>query len=164
MKAQVQNLRVKNLICLTLSLVTLALYLPALYHDFIEFDDQQYVTDNPRVQAGLTWNGLVWALWFSRWQLASVGLAVTHAGLPAFRGKCRWASSHQRFASHCQHATFIFGFNSNDRVHVAQCCRGSFVCMASSSCRIRGMGGGKKGCALCFFLDAHALVLCPVCR
>ena len=45
-------------------LVTLALYLPALHHGFVEYDDQQYVTENPRVQAGLTWTGLVWAFGF----------------------------------------------------------------------------------------------------
>jgi tetratricopeptide (TPR) repeat protein len=52
------------LICAALGLVTLALYLPALHHGFVEYDDQQYVTDNPRVQAGLTWSGLVWAFGF----------------------------------------------------------------------------------------------------
>ncbi len=47
-----------------LALVTLAMYLPVLYHGFVQYDDQQYVTDNPRVQAGLTWHGLVWAFGF----------------------------------------------------------------------------------------------------
>jgi tetratricopeptide (TPR) repeat protein len=47
-----------------LALVTLAVYLPALHHGFVEYDDQQYVTENPRVQAGLTWTGLVWAFGF----------------------------------------------------------------------------------------------------
>ena len=47
-----------------LALVTLALYLPTLQHDFVEYDDQQYVTDNPRVQAGLTWAGFIWAFGF----------------------------------------------------------------------------------------------------
>ncbi len=51
-------------ICLGLALITLALYLPALRHGFIEYDDQQYVTDNPRVQAGLTLSGLGWAFGF----------------------------------------------------------------------------------------------------
>jgi len=52
-----------------LALVTLAVYLPALHHGFLDYDDQQYVTDNPRVQAGLTWTGLVWAFGFyaSNW-------------------------------------------------------------------------------------------------
>ena len=47
-----------------LALVTLALYLPVMGHSFVDYDDQQYVTDNPRVQAGLTWKGLVWAFGF----------------------------------------------------------------------------------------------------
>jgi tetratricopeptide (TPR) repeat protein len=52
------------LICGGLALITLAVYLPALNHDFVAYDDQQYVTDNPRVQTGLTWTGLVWAFGF----------------------------------------------------------------------------------------------------
>ena len=47
-----------------LALVTLALYLPVLGFNFIEYDDQQYVTDNPHVQAGLTWSGFRWAFGF----------------------------------------------------------------------------------------------------
>ena len=49
---------------LLLALLTLALYLPALRCDFVEYDDQQYVTDNFHVQAGLTASGLVWAFGF----------------------------------------------------------------------------------------------------
>jgi len=55
---------VKCLIYAGLGLITLGLYLPLLHHGFVEYDDQQYVTDNPRVQAGLTWAGLVWAIGF----------------------------------------------------------------------------------------------------
>ena len=48
-------------ICLTLALVTAALYWPMLHHPFINVDDEQYITSNPHVQAGLTWPGIVWA-------------------------------------------------------------------------------------------------------
>jgi len=41
--------------------VTLAVYWPALHHEFLAYDDQQYVTENPHVQAGLTWPAVVWA-------------------------------------------------------------------------------------------------------
>jgi hypothetical protein len=47
---------------LGLTLLTLAAYLPALRNGFIIFDDRQYVTENPIVQAGLTLEGLRWAL------------------------------------------------------------------------------------------------------
>src|SRR5882757_9164204 len=64
MRARDPQFQNRCFIGIGLSLITLALYLPALSHSFVEYDDQQYVTDNPRVQAGLTWNGLVWAFGF----------------------------------------------------------------------------------------------------
>jgi len=64
MKNRKQKFLVQWLIYLGLGLITFSLYLPALYHSFVEYDDQQYVTDNPRVQAGLTWRGVVWAFGF----------------------------------------------------------------------------------------------------
>jgi len=48
-------------ICLALGLVTLAAFWPVVHHDFLGFDDQQYVTENPHVQAGLRWAGVEWA-------------------------------------------------------------------------------------------------------
>ena len=51
----------KWLICLALAVVTLAVYWPSLSHQFLGFDDQQYVTENPYVRAGLTWQGVPWA-------------------------------------------------------------------------------------------------------
>lgn len=47
-----------------MGLITLALYLPAVRHDFVQYDDQQYVTENPQVQAGLSVTGLRWAFGF----------------------------------------------------------------------------------------------------
>ncbi|HEX6865253.1 MAG TPA: glycosyltransferase family 39 protein, partial [Thermoanaerobaculia bacterium] len=44
-----------------LALLTLAAYLPVLAHGFIRFDDPLYVTRNPWVKAGLTWDGIAWA-------------------------------------------------------------------------------------------------------
>jgi protein O-mannosyl-transferase len=49
------------LMALTLVMATIALYWPATSHDFISFDDQDYVTANPQVQGGLSWEGLKWA-------------------------------------------------------------------------------------------------------
>lgn len=48
-------------ICVGLGLITFALYFPALRHDFLAYDDQQYVTENLHVRSGLTWASLVWA-------------------------------------------------------------------------------------------------------
>jgi tetratricopeptide (TPR) repeat protein len=64
MRMRDPQFRNRCLIYAGLTLVTLAIYLPALHHGFVEYDDQQFVTDNPRVQAGLSWTGLVWAFGF----------------------------------------------------------------------------------------------------
>jgi Flp pilus assembly protein TadD len=55
------NMQRTLLICVLLGAVTLATYWPATGHDFINYDDTLYVTDNPHVRAGLTWDGLAWA-------------------------------------------------------------------------------------------------------
>jgi protein O-mannosyl-transferase len=48
-------------IALGLALLTLLTYLPVLDHGFVAYDDDLYVTANPRVQAGVTAEGLRWA-------------------------------------------------------------------------------------------------------
>ena len=47
--------------CLLLIACTLAVYWQVIDHDFLNFDDGQYVTDNAEVQSGLTLHGLQWA-------------------------------------------------------------------------------------------------------
>ena len=49
------------LICLALALVTAALYWPISHHDFVNFDDDDYIINNSHVKAGLTWTGTIWA-------------------------------------------------------------------------------------------------------
>jgi tetratricopeptide (TPR) repeat protein len=44
-----------------LVLVTIALYWPAMQCGFINFDDPEYVSENPHVQGGLSWEGVKWA-------------------------------------------------------------------------------------------------------
>jgi Tfp pilus assembly protein PilF len=41
---------------------TIALYIPVRHHDFITYDDYQYVLNNPNVVAGLHWQTAKWAL------------------------------------------------------------------------------------------------------
>ncbi|MHB8069150.1 MAG: tetratricopeptide repeat protein [Desulfobaccales bacterium] len=49
------------LLCLLLAVACLAVYSQVRHHDFITFDDDMYVTENPMVRAGLTWPGVKWA-------------------------------------------------------------------------------------------------------
>jgi Flp pilus assembly protein TadD len=49
------------LICLLLLLAVVALYAPVARHPFINYDDTQYLLENPNVAAGLTLHNLRWA-------------------------------------------------------------------------------------------------------
>jgi tetratricopeptide (TPR) repeat protein len=48
-------------LCLLLVLATLSVYGQVANHDFINFDDSDYVFDNPRVLSGLSWSNCTWA-------------------------------------------------------------------------------------------------------
>jgi tetratricopeptide (TPR) repeat protein len=79
---------------LALFLVTAALYSPALRFDFVGYDDDDYVTENPYVQRGLTGEMAAWAFttgygsnWFpltwishaADWQFAGPKPGLHHA-------------------------------------------------------------------------------------
>ncbi len=50
-----------KLTALLLALGTLLVYLPVAHHGFVNYDDNDYVTENRVVQNGLTWAGVEWA-------------------------------------------------------------------------------------------------------
>lgn len=49
------------IVAAALSLVTVAVFLPMLGHDFVGYDDNEYVTENHRVRAGISFDGIKWA-------------------------------------------------------------------------------------------------------
>lgn len=55
------NLGIKLIICLLLLVVTLAAFWQVKDLQFVNMDDPNYVTDNFRIQAGLTLGNVVWA-------------------------------------------------------------------------------------------------------
>ena len=59
--AKLTKNQLSALICLALALVTTALYWPITHHNFVNFDDDDYITNNSHVKAGLTWAGVIWA-------------------------------------------------------------------------------------------------------
>jgi hypothetical protein len=50
------------LACLTLAMLTFGVYSAVATHPFVNYDDPDYVTENPHVTAGLTWKTVKWAL------------------------------------------------------------------------------------------------------
>ena len=84
-------------IYLLLAVAVLAVYGQVLHFDFVTYDDPDYVTANPHVQAGLTWAGVAWAFrssfagnWFPLTWLSH--MLDSHA----FRPGQRLASLHER--------------------------------------------------------------------
>jgi protein O-mannosyl-transferase len=51
----------KLFVCLLLAGTALLAYIQVKNHDFITFDDDMYVYENPMVRAGFTWPGVKWA-------------------------------------------------------------------------------------------------------
>lgn len=51
----------KLLLCLCLATLTLGFYFPAWHLDFVNYDDQGYVYENPHVLGGLTPQSVAWA-------------------------------------------------------------------------------------------------------
>jgi len=49
------------LVAVALALITFAVYWPVARHDFLNYDDTQYVTENSRVLSGLSWDNVRWA-------------------------------------------------------------------------------------------------------
>jgi protein O-mannosyl-transferase len=49
------------LFCLLLTVVVLVSYNPVTHNGFLSWDDDNYITDNPHVRAGLTWPTVKWA-------------------------------------------------------------------------------------------------------
>jgi len=49
-------------ICILVSLAVLVAYWPVRHYDLISLDDIDYITGNPYVKAGLTWNSFSWAV------------------------------------------------------------------------------------------------------
>src|SRR5712671_3438002 len=48
--------------CLLLGFATLWIYWPVCHYDFVAYDDEGYVFNNPAVRGGLSWSGLRWSL------------------------------------------------------------------------------------------------------
>src|SRR5947207_13915791 len=55
---------------LFLGCLTAALFWPIIFQGFIGFDDPEYLTENPNIQAPLSWSRVIWALetgYFCSW-------------------------------------------------------------------------------------------------
>jgi protein O-mannosyl-transferase len=62
--------RLYLLLCTGLVLASVIVYWPARSYDFVDYDDDVYVIDNPHIQSGINWQSVKWALttsYYSYW-------------------------------------------------------------------------------------------------
>ena len=55
------GLRTDLMVCMFLAVMTLSAYWQITGHDFVAYDDIDYVTENRFIQKGLTFDNLIWA-------------------------------------------------------------------------------------------------------
>ena len=111
-----RNFSIEVLICLCLVVVTLFVYGQVRQHNFIDFDDDIYVTSNRYVRDGLTIEGLKWSLDFNN-EKRTYWHPIT------------WLEplDDQRESAPSQHAVVLFRFQAMGRGSVAGgYCRGHF--------------------------------------
>ncbi len=74
--------RIIVLLALLISAATIWVYAPLRHHEFLDYDDPQYVTENPNFRLGLTWAGVAndFEPHFGNWiPLTFFSLRVDHA-------------------------------------------------------------------------------------
>jgi len=57
----IQKRRLGFIICLFLAASSLLVFYQSTQHDFVNYDDELYVTENPNVNVGVTLEGIAWA-------------------------------------------------------------------------------------------------------
>ena len=74
-----------GIVCLVLAAIVFIVFGQTLGHEFVNYDDNKYVYENPRIANGLSLDGIQWAFthvhagnWHPLHHFA-------HAGLPALR-------------------------------------------------------------------------------
>jgi hypothetical protein len=60
-KIHISSEKQKLIIYIILILATLAVFWQVNQYDFVNLDDQIYVTENDNIQSGITWEGFRWA-------------------------------------------------------------------------------------------------------
>jgi hypothetical protein len=128
--------RIELGLCLILAVITFSMYVQILDFDFVNYDDNDYVYDNPHVQKGVTLHAITWAF--------TTGHASNWHPLT-------WIISYRQFL------IIIFFVSRNDRQSLAKRICGRRVRSPSTAYSVCRLGFRAQGCLKHIFLDDHAL-------
>ena len=151
------------LLAVLLVLVTIALYWPATRCDFVNYDDDLYVTANVQVQKGLTWESMKWACLnpvADNWHPLTVWSHMVDCQL---FGLNPWGHHLTNVLLHALNAGLVFALlHTDDRRDVAESVGGGVVRRSPAARRIGGLGVGTQGCAQRLLRSARADGLRPL--
>src|ERR1700730_1241639 len=146
-------------ICVSLALLTWLVFGQTLRHDFVNYDDSEYVYANPEVTKGLTLHGIGWAFshvhadnWHPLTSMSHM-LDCQLYGLKAGGHHCTNVVLHMLGVI----LLFLVLFEMT-----AALWRGA-VCDSSAACGISGLGVGTKRCLKRGLFHADAGCICAVC-
>ena len=97
------------LVAVLLVVLTTAVYWPATRCDFVNYDDADFVTANPHVQGGLTWEGVKWA--FCNTQKAAYWaplMWLSHMAVWQLFGKNAWGHHLSNVILHALNTALVF--------------------------------------------------------
>ncbi len=100
--------RVEAVICSVLVLACVAVYGRTLSHDFLNYDDPLYVTENHAVQTGLSWANLVWAFTTDRAMYMHPVTWISHMVDCEFYGLHPWGHHLTNLILHAIDSVLLF--------------------------------------------------------
>ena len=148
------------MVSLILAAVTVFVYEQVRHHEFVTWDDPTYVSNNPMVANGVTWNSVTWAFssgaasnWHPLTWLSHI------AGRAAVRNAPRPASCDQRRPSYRECCASLHVAESRDADARPERVRCRAVCRPSAPRRVRGLaealaGQGKMSEAIAHYSEA----------
>ena len=134
-------MRREAVVCLILAASILAVYWQVKDHEFVDYDDNIYITDNPHVQSRTDQQKRKLGFYYnSDGKLASSHLAFPHDGLPTIWSEPPGTPPNQRLSTHSKQHFTIFGFEMGYLHYLAKRSSGGFAGDASAPRRIGCLG------------------------
>ena len=133
------------IVCVALAAAVAAVFGQTVAYDFVNYDDNDYVSDNARVQQGLSGGGIAWA--FTTFRAANWHPLtwLSHELDCQLYGLHPWGHHLTNVVLHAAAAILLFLALRHDGGFVAQRVRGGVVCRPSVAGRIGGMDCGTQG-------------------
>ena len=110
-KININPRKQKLIVYIVLTLVTLAVFWQVNRYDFINIDDNVYVTGNSHIQSGITLDGFRWAFSYHLCRiLASFDMAVIDVRLSTSWPECRRLSCDQPYSAYIERSAAVLAF------------------------------------------------------